>query len=179
MKKASSSFVCQECGYNSPQYLGKCPECGSWNTLKEFKIAGSKKQATGSHKDTSELKPRTLSEIKSTTNQRISTGFSEMDRVLGGGIVSGSLILLAGDPGVGKSTLLLQAVMKISETTKGSVLYISGEESEEQIKIRAERLSKKENKNLFLLATSQTDSVVEIIEKEKPSLVIIDSIQTM
>src|SRR5581483_5905620 len=112
-------------------------------------------------------------------NQRISTGFSEMDRVLGGGIVSGSLILLAGDPGVGKSTLLLQAVMKISETTKGSVLYISGEESEEQIKIRAERLSKKENKNLFLLATSQTDSVVEIIEKEKPSLVIIDSIQTM
>ncbi len=179
MKKSSVSFVCQECGYNSPQYLGKCPECGEWNTFKEFRTqSGKGKSGSSASKNSEPLIPKKLSEIKTTNSQRISTGFSEMDRVLGGGVVKGSMILLAGDPGIGKSTLLLQTVMNLSQ--KGDkILYISGEESEEQIKLRAERLSSKNNTGLLLLATSQTDSIVEIVEKEKPDLVVIDSIQTM
>jgi len=180
--KAQISFVCQECGYDTPKFLGKCPECGMWNSLKEIRISGKSSLRDSKFKSISEkvnLKPRLLSEIKTTGTQRLLTGFSEVDTVLGGGIVKGSVTLLAGDPGIGKSTLLLQTALNISQKSD-KVIYISGEESEDQIKIRAQRIlgSAKKN-NLFLLSFTNIDAVVEILDKEKPSFVVVDSIQTM
>lgn len=243
MKKAQVSFVCQECGYDSPAYLGKCPECGEWNTLKEFKISavaksGSARQSSIPQQSTT---PKKLSEIKSTEKERVKTGFLEMDGVLGGGIVNGSVILLAGDPGVGKSTLLLQTALSIASgqlphaardaqqtKSKGQeespslserrlhpksnrndnlgsafnslaggklsssspapatrsdddskVLYISAEESAEQVKLRASRISQDTTDNFLLLSLADTDAIVEVIQTTKPKLVIVDSIQTI
>jgi len=186
--KSKVSFVCQECGYDSPQWLGKCPECGMWNSLREIKISNVKSQTSNVTGTKQNIEPKRLDQIKFEKKQRLLTGFSELDGVLGGGIVKGSAILLAGDPGIGKSTLLLQIALKMS-IGKEKVLYISGEESEEQIKLRAERIipstrsgSSKTNKNkssLLLLAQTNTDSVCEIIAKINPTLVIVDSIQTM
>ncbi|KKR76500.1 MAG: repair protein radA protein [Candidatus Levybacteria bacterium GW2011_GWA2_40_8] len=174
--KSSISFVCQECGYDSPQWLGKCPECGLWNTFKEIKTSSETSSiARSAGLEVKDLKVKKLSEVKFEVKNRIETGFSEMDGVLGGGIVKGSVILLAGDPGIGKSTLLLQLAMR----TKGVSLYISGEESEQQIKMRAKRLIHSDNDNLLLISLSNTDAALEVIENTKPSLVIIDSIQTM
>ncbi len=183
MAKTQVSFVCQECGYDSPQWLGKCPECGTWNSFKEFRenkaIAKLSKQATSSFLTPTDTKPKTLQEITFQETNRIQTGFDELDTVLGGGIVPGSVTLLAGDPGIGKSTLLLQLCLLIAASGK-KVLYVSGEESVEQIKLRASRIKNAlENQNLFLISLSDTDAIVSIIEQEKPSLVIIDSIQTM
>lgn len=178
--KASSSFVCQECGYESAQWMGKCPECGQWNTLREFKLSSSKSQASGKFQNSrfQDLEPKKLSEIKYQEKYRILSGFSEVDNVLGGGIVSGSVILLAGDPGIGKSTLLLEIAFNIA--LKKDVLYVSGEESEGQVKLRAQRISKsKKDNSLFILSQNNIDQVVSVIEVKKPSLVIIDSIQTM
>ena len=197
--KSQISFVCQECGYDSPAFLGKCPECGMWNTLKEFKTQtsqlrqGSAGQAN--FKSQADVKPHKLSEIIHQEKDRFTTGFTEMDSVLGGGIVPGSVVLLAGDPGIGKSTLLLQMALNISSgrdaevDTKNlkssiinhkSVLYISGEESEQQIKLRAVRLTKNlKNDSLFLAALTNTDQIVQLIQETKPALVVIDSIQTM
>jgi len=178
--KSTTMFVCQECGYETPKFLGRCPECGLWNTLKEFKIQGSKLKSSVS---ASSLNPKPeplqlISEVSSQKKDRISTGISEMDTVLGGGIVAGSVTLLAGDPGIGKSTLLLQVALNLS--LKDNILYISGEESESQVKLRAERLSKNlKNNKLFLVALTDPDSIVSILEESKPSFVIIDSIQTM
>ncbi|MCL6096377.1 MAG: DNA repair protein RadA [Patescibacteria group bacterium] len=213
--KVSTSFVCQECGYDSPKFMGKCPECGLWNTLKEIKISSNFKSQISNFKNDKQVKPRKLSEIDYEEGQRILTGFSEMDEVLGGGIVNGSVILLAGDPGVGKSTLLLQMALGLSRdpvslyprpmssedklpagtrrgspalatpqkssiTNHKSVLYISGEESEQQIKLRAQRISKNDkNNSLLLLSLTNTDEAVNAIAETKPSLVIVDSIQTM
>ena len=175
--KLQISFVCQECGYDSPQWLGKCPECGLWNTFKEIKTSSSisSQSIRGLGLQKEDLKPKKLSEVKFEVKNRIETGFSEMDGVLGGGIVKGSVILLAGDPGIGKSTILLQMAMK----TKGVSLYISGEESEQQIKMRAKRLIHSDKDNLLLISLSNSDAALEVIEKTKPTLVIIDSIQTM
>jgi DNA repair protein RadA/Sms len=194
--KTSVSFVCQECGYESPQWMGKCPECGEWNSLKEFKNQKSKNSKQGS-----ELRhqvppvPKKLDEIEYQEKSRLKTGFLEADGVLGGGIVPGSVVLLAGDPGIGKSTLLLQMALNISSLslhTKAlknsktqdqkskTVLYISGEESEQQIKLRANRIGKnKKNEKLLLLSLTDTDVAVSSIEEIKPDLVIVDSIQTM
>ncbi len=186
--KSKISFVCQECGYDSPQWLGKCPECGMWNTLREIRTSqfalrnskSDKRQATSENN----LEPKRLDQIKFEKKLRLLTGFSELDTVLGGGIVRGSAILLAGDPGIGKSTLLLQIALKMSQG-KDTVLYISGEESEEQIKLRAERINPtdrsggKNNSSLLLLSNTNTDLVCEIIPKTNPMLVIVDSIQTM
>jgi DNA repair protein RadA/Sms len=180
MARIETSFVCQECGYDSPAFLGKCPECGMWNTLKEFKTSSSisKSQITN-HKSQADIKPHILSEITHQDSDRFTTGFSEMDSVLGGGIVPGSVVLLAGDPGIGKSTLLLQAALNVS-LKKKTVLYISGEESEQQIKLRAVRLTKNlENESLFLVSLTDTNVIVDLIAQTKPALVIIDSIQTM
>ncbi len=181
MSKSTTSFVCQECGYDSPKFMGKCPECGEWNSLREIKTSGFKPQASGSVlRKPADLKPKTLSEINYEEGQRLATGFSEMDEVLGGGIVNGSVILLAGDPGVGKSTLLLQMALGLGSKSKNPVLYISGEESEQQIKLRAQRISKNDkNNSLLLLSLTNTDEAVNVIQETKPSLVIVDSIQTM
>jgi len=200
--KSTTMFVCQECGYETPKFLGRCPECGLWNTLKEFKIQSSKvktSSANSLNKFQEPIKP--ISAVFQQNSDRISTGISEMDTVLGGGIVLGSVTLLAGDPGIGKSTLLLQVALNLSEGKKGSketngtkssvssvpsassvtsVLYISGEESESQVKLRAQRLSKNlKNNQLFLVSSTDPDAIVSILEENKPSFAIIDSIQTM
>lgn len=179
--KSKTSFVCQECGYESPKFLGKCPECGEWNTLKEINLpqidSSKARRGNGERKN---LTPRLISDIPFRTRGRVSTDFSEADAVLGGGIVPGSVTLLAGDPGIGKSTLLLQIAYNIAKQKGASVLYISGEESEEQIKLRAERILKDtKNVNLFLLSLNNPDEITEILEKTSPTLVIVDSIQTM
>ena len=174
--KSQISFVCQECGYDSPQWLGKCPECGNWNTFREIKVQTSNLKSQTTSLTPEKIEPKKLSEIKFESKERMTTGFSEMDSVLGGGIVRGSVTLLAGDPGIGKSTLLLQLALNI---TKGPVLYISGEESEQQIKMRAQRLSKKDTKNLLLISLRNTDAALQVIENLTPALVIVDSIQTM
>lgn len=172
--KSQVSFVCQECGYDSPAYLGKCPECGNWNTLREIKVQSSNSKSSGSPSLPQHVETKKLSEVKFEKKDRFSSGYGEMDSVLGGGIVPGSVTLLAGDPGIGKSTLLLQLALNLKD-----VLYISGEESEEQIKLRADRLGSKPAKNLLLLCATDTDANVSMVAEVKPSLVIVDSIQTM
>ena len=185
--KSLTSYVCSECGYDSPAFMGKCPECGIWNSLREIKIKNSNfttKQGQKSSINVNTL-PKKLSEIDSEEKQRFVTGFSEMDGVLGGGIVPGSVTLLAGDPGIGKSTLLLQLALQMKgkqiqgASSNSKVLYISGEESEQQIKLRANRITKSENENLLLLSLTNTDMIVDVISEINPSLVVIDSIQTM
>src|SRR3989344_8662663 len=177
--KSKVSFVCQECGYDSPKYLGKCPECGEWNTLREFKIQNSKvKIESQFNSKRKEASVKKLSEIAFSEKNRMLTGYSEVDNVLGGGIVKGSVTLLAGDPGIGKSTLLLQIGLNLSG--KNKVLYISGEESQEQIKMRSKRIDKNGKNDNFLLASlNDTNLAFEMIEKIRPSIAVIDSIQTM
>ncbi len=178
--KSKIAFVCQECGYESPKFMGKCPECGEWNTLREFKVQNTafKNDSPLTKFNNKDLSAKKLSDIAYEDKKRLSTGFSEMDAVLGGGIVKGSATLLAGDPGIGKSTLLLQVGLNLSKTKK--VLYISGEESEEQIKMRSSRISKdSKNNNMFVISLNNTDRAVGVIEDLKPDIVIIDSIQTM
>jgi len=180
MKRESSSFVCQECGYESTQWLGKCPECGQWNTFKEFKNKKLRKNTIEASLDIDlNSNPKTFNQIEDTEKTRLQTGFSEMDGVLGGGIVAGSVILLAGDPGIGKSTLLLQMCIGVSQQEK-KVLYISGEESVEQIKMRAARLTDTAGvTHLLLLSIANLDKISQVIQEMRPELVIIDSIQTM
>ena len=174
-KKNSTIFVCSECGYESSKWLGKCPACNNWNTFYEEKVIPTSK-SSGVSKDKSKIEVVKLNEVKQTETVRIKTGLEELDRVLGGGFVSGSLTLLGGEPGIGKSTLILQ----ICNTIKidGKILYISGEESADQIKLRADRL--KINKdNLLFLSETDIDNVEYALEKYEPKFVIIDSIQTM
>lgn len=182
MAKVITNFVCQECGYDTSQYLGKCPECGTWNSMKEFKTqkASASKNATSSLLiEPTSSAPQTLSQITATEKQRIQTGFKELDTVLGGGLVKGSAVLLAGDPGIGKSTILLQSAMIMAQ--KGvKVLYVSAEESAEQIKLRANRINEKfTSENFHLVSSSDSDAIVQTIQSEKPGMVIIDSIQTV
>jgi len=179
-----SQFICSSCGYESSKWYGRCPSCQSWNTFSEFKAQDSlrKSQALDIASST---EPTQIGRIKSEAASRISTGFWELDRVLGGGIVPGSAVLLSGDPGVGKSTLLLELARNVSRaksqkpTANSKVLYVSGEESEGQIKIRAERIGIKENDNLFIFSNGNLEHVVSAVEKIKPSLLIIDSIQAI
>lgn len=173
--KAKSIYVCSECGYESVKWFGKCPGCGEWNTMEEQTPVVIKKGTSGSHKSSIQQIYR-LDEISSDIEKRIMTGISEFDRVLGGGIVQGSLTLLSGDPGIGKSTILLQICQPLGKNNK--ILYISGEESVRQIKLRAGRLNI-DTQNLFLLAQTDIAAIVETIKAEKPDVVIIDSIQTM
>lgn len=177
-------FICSSCGYESAKWYGRCPSCQSWNTFSEFKAQDSlrKPQALDIASST---EPTQIGRIKSEAASRIPTGFWELDRVLGGGIVPGSAVLLSGDPGVGKSTLLLELARNIARSksqkpiANSKVLYVSGEESEGQIKIRAERIGIKENDNLFIFSNGNLENVVSAVEKIKPSLLIIDSIQTI
>ena len=175
MAKAKSVFVCNECGYESHKWLGKCPACGAWNTFFEQKIVESKSTATGkSIKE--KASPQVLDNVVGRTDTRMDTGIGELNRVLGGGLVNGSLVLLGGEPGIGKSTLILELCDKITGT--GKVLYVSGEESAEQVKIRADRLGIK-NSNIMFLGETDIDVIEETILAMEPKLVIIDSIQTM
>lgn len=176
--KSKSIYICNECGYQSPKWLGKCPGCGQWNTLfetllQETKSSGGAAKRAGA---ANQRKPKHISEIEINSESRYSTGLKELDRVLGGGIVNGSLILVGGDPGIGKSTLLLQICENAGKERK--ILYISGEESEGQIKLRAERLGV-HSPNLYLISETDVQTIAECIETVKPDLVIIDSIQTM
>ena len=174
--KVKSAFFCKECGYESAKWMGQCPACHAWNSMTEEMIrTGSKESAKGFLKENAV--PTLLSEISLTEQDRISCGIGELDRVLGGGIVPGSLILVGGDPGIGKSTLLLQVCKKLVHA-KRNVLYISGEESLKQIKMRADRLGDFEQDMLLLCETNLTD-ISEVIRNKKPEIVIIDSIQTM
>ncbi len=175
--KQSTRFVCSECGYESPKWMGKCVKCGSWNSFAEEISTPAPRY--GVQKDNTYLtreKPKKLKDITTGNEKRIKTGSGELDRVLGGGIVEGSLILVGGDPGIGKSTLLLQISDKVAADRR--VLYVSGEESAEQIKIRAERLGAASD-NLLILPQTELDSIIATSDSEKPSVMIIDSIQTI
>ena len=177
-KGKTSVFFCQNCGYESSKWMGQCPGCREWNTFVE-EVIDKKSAGTLSRKkeSVSEAKVLPLSQIEMTYDKRVSTGMKELDRVLGGGIVQGSMVLVGGDPGIGKSTLLLQVCRNLSEQ-KVKVLYISGEESLQQIKIRAERIGSFTD-SLKLLCETNLDTIKAVIDREKPQIVVIDSIQTM
>lgn len=177
-KGKTTLFFCQECGYETTKWLGQCPGCKNWNSFVEEIV--DKKAVTSSGKlkrERREIKPLLLSQISSSDEERISTNMSEFDRVLGGGVVKGSLVLIGGDPGIGKSTLLLQLCRNLSQK-QHDILYISGEESPQQIKMRAERLGEFSD-TLQLISETNLELIREVIENRKPELVIIDSIQTM
>ena len=176
MPKPNTFFYCKNCGYQSANWIGKCPSCGEWNSFEQEVIHREEKQKGKALTTLVKSKPKPVGEIDLEEMPRISTGYQELDTVLGGGIVRGSLTLLGGEPGIGKSTLLLQMGLKLPQQ---KVLYISGEESEAQLKMRAERISKNPNKNLYILCETQTQEIVKQIEELQPALIIVDSIQTM
>src|SRR6266496_1236687 len=185
MAKLRTKYICQQCGGEQSKWMGKCPDCGTWNTLEEVveappSPAQQRRQSLllgQSSLQSNAALPLTLPNIKPLAQSRISVGYPEMDRVLGGGLVAGSLILIGGEPGIGKSTLLLQVAGNVAEST-GAVLYISGEESIEQVKMRAERLDIT-GEQLYLLASIELDVIAEAVNRLKPALVIVDSIQTV
>ncbi len=184
-KTPATIYVCQNCGNQSRKWLGKCPDCGEWNSFAEEKFRPSaqtvgKSSASGSRLGSSafrETKPIAYGEIESQDDARTSSGIDEFDRVLGGGIVDGSLVLIGGEPGIGKSTLIAQVADKLSQNNQ-KVLYVSGEESERQIKMRGERLGLNAE-NLFLLPETNLENILTETERMKPNVVIVDSIQTV
>lgn len=171
--KSQSKYVCQNCAYESPRWLGKCPNCGEWNTFVEELI--QRVSAKKSIIPTS-AKAIPFNQVESVEDERIATSMGEFDRVLGGGIVIGSIVLLGGDPGVGKSTLMLQLAAHLKNKL---VLYVSGEESAKQIKLRAERLALKIPENMLLLSETNLNTISDIIDRAAPDVLIIDSIQTI
>lgn len=174
-KGKKSVFFCQNCGHEESKWLGQCPVCRQWNTFVEEKVRLSK--GTDSSKLAREMAPVALTSIRTDKDDRKQTGIAELDRVLGGGIVPGSLVLVGGDPGIGKSTLLLQVCQRLAADQQ-KILYISGEESLKQIKLRADRMGSF-SEYLYVLCETNIETIRLAIEKEKPSLVVIDSIQTM
>ncbi len=178
-KARNTEFFCSECGFESSRWLGQCPACKAWNTFVEEPVARKDGPAAGTAKlrPLKKAVPARLDEISVEEGDRTSTGYAELDRVLGGGVMAGSLILVGGDPGIGKSTLLLQVCRNLAAAGK-KVLYISGEESLKQIKLRANRIGKITGELLFLCETS-LDNIRETILEIKPDMVVIDSIQTM
>lgn len=177
MAKAKSVYICSECGYESPKWYGKCPSCGEWNTMNEEIKEASKPSSTASRTHaTAYIPPIHIRDINTDDEIRYRTGSKELDRVMGGGIVKGSLILLGGDPGIGKSTILLQICEHLGKELK--ILYVSGEESKRQLKLRADRLGVNSD-NLYILTQTDVELVCETIRQDKPDLVMIDSIQTM
>jgi len=173
-KKVQSAFFCQSCGTQSPKWLGKCPQCNEWNTFVE-EIITKANEPRGGFKSSKVNKPSLISEIDYTNEKRIASNDKELNRVLGGGIVPGSMILLGGDPGIGKSTLLLQFALS-SKNKK--ILYISGEESEKQIKMRAERINK-DSEHCYILTETSTQNIFQQIEQVQPDILVVDSIQTL
>jgi DNA repair protein RadA/Sms len=180
MSKIKTAYFCQNCGYESAKWLGKCPSCNQWNTFVEELIQKDNKKTSANdwqsyHADTSTKKTQLLNTVITKDTPRIITTDTELNRVLGGGIVPGSIVLVAGEPGIGKSTLFLQMGLQMQE---GITLYISGEESEQQIKMRADRLNM-QNENFYLLTETSTQVIFQEIKKLKPTLIIVDSIQTL
>jgi DNA repair protein RadA/Sms len=191
VSKTKTQFVCQSCGYISPRWIGKCAECGTWNSFIEETIANGSEhpraQGVRAQKNGQAAHPVRLSEISGSEEDRLSTGIQEFDRVLGGGIMPGSIVLVGGDPGIGKSTLMMQMVRGLdvarSSTAIGTsigykTLYVSGEESARQLKSRAERLGLV-NDNLYILAETNVEAVLDAMRQMVPDVVIVDSIQTM
>lgn len=176
-KKAKTQFECQHCGYISPRYLGKCPQCGSWNSMVEEKIQDTSDRRSRTTLTGQKMQPMKLADVVPKKEPRVQTQLGELNRVLGGGVVPGSMVLLGGDPGIGKSTLLLQVSQQLA-ATGGKVLYVSGEESAEQIKMRAQRLGVVDNE-FYLYAETDMHDISRAIENLEPDYVIIDSIQTM
>ena len=178
MTKAKTRFFCQSCGHEAAKWLGKCPSCGSWNSfVEEVVTKGSDKNEWRQESKARSIQPKTLDEIESSSELRISTFDQELDRVLGGGIVPGSMVLIGGEPGIGKSTLMLQVGLALKNQ---KTLYISGEESEQQIKMRAQRMGFDVSaKNFFTLTETNTKNIFLAIESLLPQLVIVDSIQTL
>ena len=175
-QKSKSVYICSECGYETPRWLGQCPNCSEWNTLNEEVKTITKETSRNSLTSTNRSKAFPLAQITADTGHRYNTGLNELNRVLGGGLVKGSVVLLSGDPGIGKSTILLQICEYLGKGLK--ILYVSGEESAHQIKLRASRLSVS-TENLSILCETDAQYICEYIQSEKPDVVIIDSIQTM
>ncbi|HYG01212.1 MAG TPA: AAA family ATPase, partial [Chryseosolibacter sp.] len=178
MAKTKTTFFCQSCGYESPKWLGKCPSCNAWNSFAEELVSKADNNKSDWRQDSTKVKvssPRTLQEIKPATDFRLDAADNELNRVLGGGIVPGSLILIGGEPGIGKSTLMLQVGLKLKNY---KVLYISGEESEQQIRMRADRLEDG-SENFFVLTETNTKNIFHAVDTVEPDVVIIDSIQTL
>ena len=176
MAKAKTYYYCQECGYQSSSWLGRCPECGKWNTMVEEVVKAAVTPVKASQRSISlTSKPKLIKDVTYSETSRIPTHYAEFDRVLGGGIVPGSLILIGGEPGIGKSTLLLQTALGINHLR---VLYVSGEESEQQIKMRADRINQ-HNDTCYVVSETVTQRIFEHIDQVKPDLVVVDSIQTI
>ncbi|HEY5594291.1 MAG TPA: DNA repair protein RadA, partial [Nitrospiria bacterium] len=175
MARPKTSFVCQHCGYSSAKWLGKCPDCNQWNSLQEETVSAAA-PSRWMASERGPQKPEPITDIVRSSDDRFSTGMGELDRVLGGGVVAGSMVLIGGDPGIGKSTLLLQAFQKISRDRP--VLYVSGEESPHQIKMRGERLGVA-SKNLLVLAETALEEILKTAQSVKPKAIVIDSIQTV
>ncbi|MBP5516725.1 MAG: DNA repair protein RadA [Bacteroidales bacterium] len=177
MAKAKTYFFCSECGYQSSSWLGKCPECGKWSTFQEEVVQAPKADNRISKRTAVDgSKPKLIHEVTTSETQRIATGCGEFDRVLGGGIVPGSLLLLGGEPGIGKSTLLLQTALAIPDRR---ILYVSGEESEQQIKMRADRIVDYKKTDCYVVSETVTQRIFEHVDAVKPDLLIVDSIQTI
>ncbi|MBF7125215.1 DNA repair protein RadA [Pediococcus pentosaceus] len=178
MAKVKTQFLCSECGYVSPKFLGRCPNCGRWNTLVEERISEPKNERKSRVSfEGKSSKPQLISEVKMHEEPRVKTGMEELNRVLGGGVVDGSLVLIGGDPGIGKSTLLLQLSGQLAATDR-DVLYVSGEESASQIKMRAERLQVN-SERFYLYPETDMSNIRAVIEELHPQYVIVDSVQTM
>ena len=191
MAKAKTAYVCDNCGYDSPKWVGRCPSCGQWNSFKEINVSPVASPSKGAAAVVSaglnrqQSKPQRLSEINATEEERYDTHDAELNRVLGGGIVPGSLILLGGEPGIGKSTLLLQTVLRMSDRR---ILYVSGEESERQIKLRADRLGTsaltsntgaQTGEEPLLFCETRLEVILDEVKAVQPDLLIVDSVQTM
>jgi len=173
--KAKTVYVCQSCGTQSPRWMGKCPDCGQWNTMVEERVEKPREIGSAKRHDGSE--PLLLGDIKAGEEDRFVTKIGELDRVLGGGIVPGSVVLVGGDPGIGKSTLVLQMLRQVSEL-RGKALYVSGEESPSQIKMRAQRLGVKAE-NLYVLAETSLDEILRAADELQPQAIVVDSVQTV
>ena len=175
MAKVKTAFFCSSCGAQQSKWMGKCPACGEWNTLVEEVILREEKRSGYARPNDQRPGPKKISDVTFEHEQRINTRDAELNRVLGGGLVAGSLVLIGGEPGIGKSTLMLQVALKC---TSLKILYISGEESDQQLRMRAERLGI-ENENCFVLTETNTQAIFQHLEQIQPGIVIIDSIQTL
>jgi len=177
-KAPRTIFACQECGNQSTKWLGRCPECGNWNSYVEEQVRAEAASRGGARRvSISSAQPMPLAQVRFTQANRLRLAMRELNQVLGGGIVPGSLVLVGGDPGIGKSTLLLQLASEVAGSY-GPVLYVSGEESVQQLKLRAQRLGI-EGDRLMVLAENDLDGIVEHLEKARPMMAVIDSIQTV